>query len=175
MKNVSLEEFVNAINSSSPSLIRTEADELTYPLHILVRYEIEKGIFDGSISLENLNNIWNKKTKKYLGVDVPNDREGILQDIHWSSASFGYFPAYALGSAYSAQIFNSMKKDLNIDDLLENNKFNEINSWLKDKIHSNGALFTPKEILINATGEEFNPMYYVEYLENKFKKLYDIK
>ena len=175
LKNVSLEEFVNAINSSSPSLIRTEADELTYPLHILVRYEIEKGIFDGSISLENLNNIWNKKMKKYLGVDVPNDREGILQDIHWSSASFGYFPAYALGSAYSAQIFNSMKKDLNIDDLLENNKFNEINSWLKDKIHSNGALFTPKEILINATGEEFNPMYYVEYLENKFKKLYDIK
>ncbi len=175
LKNVTLDDFVRSINASKPSFIRTEADELTYPLHILVRYEIEKGVFDGSIPLDNLNEVWNSKMKEYLGVDVPNDSYGILQDVHWSGGSFGYFPAYALGSAYAAQIFNAMEKELDVDNLLETNNFNEINKWLKDKVHNDGALLTPKEILIKATNEEFNPMYYIEYLEDKYKKLYEIK
>ncbi len=174
LKNVSLDQFMDAINIVKPSLIRTEADELTYPLHILIRYEIEKGLFNGSISSDNLNATWNEKYKEYLGVDVPNDIDGILQDVHWSDASFGYFPAYALGSAYSAQIYNAMKKELNVDGLLENNNFEFINDWLKNKIHNNAALYTPEEILIKATGEKFNPKYYIEYLEDKFKKIYKL-
>lgn len=174
LKNISLDEFVNTINISKPSLIRVDADELTYPLHILIRYELEKGIFDGSVDINNLSNEWNKRVKEYLGIDVPNDLRGILQDIHWSDASFGYFPTYALGSAYAAQIFNKMKQEIDVDSLLRNNKYDEINNWLKEKIHKNAALYSPKEIILKATGEEFNPRYYVDYLKNKFSSLYNI-
>lgn len=175
LNGVTLDDFVKAINVSKPSLIRTDADELTYPLHILLRYEIEKGIFDGSIDVYNLREVWNSKTEELLGIKVLNDKVGILQDIHWSDASFGYFPAYALGSAYAAQIYRQMKKELNVDGLLKNNQFEEINKWLKEKIHDSGALYTPQEKLLYATNEEFNPVYYIDYLENKFKKLYKIK
>ncbi|NLC96105.1 MAG: carboxypeptidase M32 [Erysipelotrichaceae bacterium] len=175
LKSVNINEFVSSVNSCEPSFIRTEADELTYPLHILVRYEIEKGIFDSSIKTENLNKVWNLKMKQYLNVDVPNDSLGILQDVHWASGSFGYFPAYALGSAYAAQIFNTMKKELNVEDILSNNKFNLINDWLREKIHKFGASLTPQELLINATGEEFNPIYYINYLEDKYSKLYNFE
>ena len=175
LKDVSLDDFIRAINRSCPSFIRTEADELTYPIHILIRYEIEKGIFDGSIDLKDLPEIWNQKYKEYLGLDVKNDYEGILQDIHWSQASFGYFPTYALGSAIGAQLIDKMEKEMDIDALLEKGKYPEVQKWLKEKIQKYGALYTYDELLKLATGKKFSADHYIKYLKNKFKKLYKIK
>ena len=174
LNDVSLDDFIRAINVSKPSLIRTEADELTYPIHILIRYEIEKGIFDGSVSCDNLNEVWNQKYKEYLGIDVESDTEGILQDIHWSSASFGYFPTYALGSAFGAQFIRQMEKDIDIDKSLEENKFGGIVDYLRDNIQFDGALHNFDYILNRATHESFNPSYYIDYLKNKYKNLYNL-
>ncbi len=174
LEGITVEQYVDAINASTPSLIRTEADELTYPMHILIRYEIEKGLFNGTIPVEKLNETWNKMYKEYLGVDVPNDRDGILQDVHWSDGSFGYFPTYALGSAFSAQFMKAMRKDIDVDELLENNKFDEIIAWLKEHIHQYGCRYTAEEIMLKATGEPFNPDYYLDYLEEKYTKLYNL-
>ncbi len=174
LEGISVEKYVDAINASTPSLIRTEADELTYPMHILIRYEIEKGLFNGTIPVEKLNETWNKMYKEYLGVDVPNDRDGILQDVHWSDGSFGYFPTYALGSAFSAQFMKAMRKDIDVDKLLENNQFDEIIAWLKERIHQYGCRYTADEIMLKATGEPFNPDYYLDYLEEKYTKLYNL-
>ena len=166
---------MKAINVSRPSLIRTDADELTYPMHILVRYEIEKGVFDGSISTDGLNETWKKMYKEYLGVDVPDDTNGILQDTHWSDASFGYFPTYALGSAIGAQILAKMEKDIDVDRLLEEGKFAQIKKYLKDSFQKYGALYDYRTILKMYTGKDFDPKYFVRYLTKKYKALYDIK
>jgi len=172
--NVSLSDFMKGINISKCSLIRTDADELTYPIHILIRYEIEKGIFDNSIDINNLVNIWKEKYKEYLGIDVPNDSLGILQDIHWSDGSFGYFPTYALGSAIGAQIMNKMETDLSVDELLSNGKFSEIMKYLKNNIQKYGNLYDLDELLKLSTGENFNPKYYINYLKNKYSLIYDL-
>lgn len=174
LKDVDQQMFVRAINKAEPSLIRTEADELTYPLHIMVRYEIEKGIFDGTVDVEKLPEIWNQKYKEYLGVDVPNDAMGILQDVHWSDGSFGYFPTYALGSGYGAQFLAAMKKDIDVDKCLSEGKFTVIKDWLREKIHQYGGLYLPSEQIEMATGEPFDPQYYVDYLVDKYTKLYGI-
>ncbi len=175
LKDVSLDDFIRAINRSCPSFIRTEADELTYPIHILIRYEIEKGIFRGAIDLKDLSKIWNQKYKEYLGLDVSNDFEGILQDIHWSQAYFGYFPTYALGSAIGAQLVATMNKQIDVDGLLEKGKYPAIQKWLKEKIQRYGALYTYDDLLKIATGKKFDPDHYIKYLKNKFKKLYKIR
>lgn len=174
LANVSLEDFVKAINVSKASLVRTEADELTYPLHILIRYEIEKGLFNGTISTDKLNETWKEKYKEYLGVDVPNDRTGILQDVHWSDGSFGYFPTYALGSAMAAQFMNKMREEIDVDELLRSNKYDEIVAWLKDNIHKYGALYDANTIMEKATGKKSDVNEYIEYLENKYTKLYNL-
>ena len=169
---VALEDFYKAINASKPSFVRTEADELTYPLHILIRYEIEKGLFDGSISTEGLDKTWNAKYKEYLGIDVQNDRLGILQDVHWSDGSFGYFPTYALGTAFAAQYVHTMKKDIDVDNLLENNRFDEIMKWLKENIHTYGFLYEAPKLMKMVTGEDFDVNYFLDYIEEKYTKLY---
>ncbi len=175
LKDVSLDQFITAINKSCPSFIRTEADELTYPIHILIRYEIEKAIFDDSIDLKDLPKIWNQKYKEYLGLDVRNDYEGILQDIHWSQASFGYFPTYALGSAIGAQLIDKMEKEMDVDALLEKGKYALVQKWLKEKIQKYGALYTYDDLLKLATGKKFSPDHYIRYLKNKYRKLYKIR
>lgn len=175
LKNISLEEFYREINLVEPSLIRVEADELTYSLHIMVRYEIEKGIVDGSITVDNLPEVWNSKMKEYLGVIPETDSDGVMQDVHWAAGLVGYFPSYALGSAYSAQIFNSMKKDINIDEVLERGEMNRIREWLGEKIHRYGKLKETPEIIKEITGEELNPKYYIDYLKEKYSKIYGIK
>ena len=172
---VDVDQFVRAINASRSSLIRTDADELTYPLHILIRYEIEKGIYDNKVDLNNLNKLWNKKYKEYLGVDVPNDTKGILQDIHWSDGSFGYFPTYALGSAIGAQLLHKMEKDIDIDDILSKGQFKKITNYLKNNLQKYGALYDYNKLLEMATGEKFKSKYYIDYLTKKYKKLYKIK
>ncbi|MBQ1877421.1 MAG: carboxypeptidase M32 [Erysipelotrichaceae bacterium] len=174
LENVDLEGFVRAANASFPSLIRTEADELTYPLHILIRYELEKGIFDGTVDVEKLDQLWADKYEEYLGVRPANDAEGILQDVHWSGGSFGYFPTYALGSGYAAQFMHAMAEDLDPEKCMEDNEFPKIKDWLREHIHQYGGLYSPAEIMVMATGEPFDPHYYVEYLKNKYSKLYEL-
>ena len=169
LKGVTVEEFHAYINRSERSLIRTEADELTYALHVMVRYELEKGLISGKVKVKDLPKKWNKLMYEYVGVRPKTDREGVLQDVHWSGGMLGYFPTYALGSAYAAQIYQAMNKELNIEEALSTNNIKAINAWLKDKVHVFASSKSPKEIIWNATNEEFSPMYYVNYLKNKFK------
>ena len=174
-KDVDLEEFYEAMNYVEPSLIRTEADELTYGLHVIIRYEIEKELINGRIEVSDLKDLWNKKYKEYLGVEAEKESEGILQDMHWSDGSFGYFPSYALGNLYGAQMLNTLKKENpNIMDNLKKGDFSEINKWLKEKVHTHGAIYSPEELIKNITGEELNPKYFIEYLKEKYYKIYNV-
>lgn len=173
LDDISWEEYYLAINKVEPSLIRTEADELTYCLHVMVRYEIEKMMLEDGFNFDTLPTLWNQKYKEYLGVDVPNDKEGVLQDVHWTSG-VGYFFSYALGNAYSAQIYNAMKKDLNIDELLESGNIKPIINWLKSHMYKYGSMLKPKELIKAITNEEFNPEYYCKYLEEKYSKIYQL-
>lgn len=170
LKGISLDEFVAFINKSERSLIRVEADELTYALHIMIRYEIEKELIDGKLKVKDLPKRWNKLYYEYLGIRPKTDKEGVLQDIHWSGGAIGYFPTYALGSAYAAQIYHAMNKELNIEEALLNNNIKAINAWTKEHIHKFASSKTPKEILMIATQEAFNPNYYVDYLKNKYQR-----
>lgn len=168
LKNVSLDAFIAAVNKTIPGLIRTEADELSYALHVLVRYEIEKLIIEEDVDIEELPEIWNKKYEEYLGVRPGNDGEGILQDIHWSQGSFGYFPSYALGSAFGAQIYHTMQQELNVEELLREGRLEEIRKYLRERIHRYGKLKDSRQILKDVTGEDFTPKYYIEYLRQKY-------
>ena len=161
-------------NRAECSLVRTEADELTYSLHIMVRYEIEKGLLNGQIEAKDIPSEWNRLYKEYLGIDVPSDKEGCLQDVHWACGDFGYFPTYALGSAYASQIYHAMQKDLDVAAEIRTGSFSGIEKWLAEKIHRFGASKDPKDILVYATGEEFNPNYYIDYLVGKYSKLYGL-
>ncbi|EIT86651.1 thermostable carboxypeptidase 1 [Fictibacillus macauensis ZFHKF-1] len=173
---VSLEDFYKAINVVEPSLIRIEADELTYPLHVIVRYEIEKGLFNDEIEVKDLPRVWNEKMQEYLGITPPNDAQGVLQDVHWSGGSFGYFPSYALGYIYAAQLKNSMKRDLpNVDEAIANGQFELITKWLQENIHQYGMMKKPMELLQDVTGEGLNADHLIAYFENKYSAIYDVK
>ncbi|MBX9972764.1 carboxypeptidase M32 [Cytobacillus firmus] len=174
--DVSVDAFYRAINESKPSLIRIEADELTYPLHIIIRYEIEKGLFNDEIEVKDLPSIWNEKYEQYLGVKPENDGEGILQDVHWAGGSFGYFPSYALGYMYAAQLKNSMLKDLpNYDELLEEGNLLPIKEWFTQNVHQFGKMKKPLEILNDVTGEGLNAQHLIDYLYDKYGKVYQLK
>ncbi|WP_418474767.1 carboxypeptidase M32 [Frisingicoccus sp.] len=172
LSDVDLDHFILGINKSSPSLIRTESDELTYSLHILIRYEVEKMIFEENADMEKLPEIWAEKYREYLGVTPEKDSEGILQDIHWAGGSFGYFPSYALGNAIAAQIYAHLKKVMPLEDYLEAGNFQPINSYLREHIHRFGKTKTTGEILEEMMGEGFNPQYYIDYLKEKYETLY---
>lgn len=172
--NVSLDEFIKGINYVEKSAIRVEADELTYPLHILVRYEIEREMFEGEIKTKNLNQRFSELMEKYLGLKPKNDAEGILQDVHWSDASFGYFPSYALGSAYAAQFMFAMREAVDLDSELMNGELTPMFLWLQNNIHQHGGLYEADTILQRATGEAFNANYYIRYLKEKYSKLLSI-
>lgn len=167
-KDVSFDEFMDAICTSECSFIRTEADELTYPIHILIRYEIEKKLLNGTVDYDHLNELWNDKYEQYLGIRPENDSQGILQDIHWSSGDFGYFPSYALGSAYAAQLYHAMSKEINVDEALENGHIEVIKDWLKMNVHHYGASKSVEEIVEEVCHEPFNPDYYIDYLIDKY-------
>ncbi|MDI6618373.1 MAG: carboxypeptidase M32 [Clostridiales bacterium] len=174
-KDVTLDEFYKGINAVSPSLVRTEADELTYSLHIIIRYEIEKKIFDDEVDVDELPSVWNKKYKEYMGIEPENDDEGILQDMHWSGGSFGYFPSYALGNLYGAQFLSKMEKD--IPDLykeIERGNLDIVHQWLKENIHKYGSVYKPAELLKKATGEELTAKYFIDYLNKKYSEIYNL-
>ena len=172
---VSDEKFYRLCNVSRPSLIRMDADELTYALHIIVRYEIERDMIAGRYTAEDIPRVWKEKYKEYLGVDVPDDEHGALQDSHWSGGSVGYFPAYALGSAYGAQILYKMKQEIDVDEAVKSGSTKLINDWLEEKIFRHGAMYDPDELLKMCTGESFDPKYYIDYLTNKYSEIYGLE
>ena len=161
-----------AINIARPSLIRIEADELTYCLHIIVRYELEKGLVKGDIRAADLPELWADKYEELIGVRPDSLSEGVLQDCHWSGGAVGYFPSYAIGSAYGAQIVHAMNRIVDTQRCIENGDLSPVNEWLRDNIHRHGAVMLPDALLRAATGESFNPGYYSDYLRRKFTDLY---
>lgn len=169
--DVSERELYEAVNIVRPSLIRTESDELTYCLHILVRYELEKAFINGEITVDEVPALWNAKYKEYLGVDVPGDAAGCLQDVHWSG-SYGYFPSYALGNAYGVQILRTMERDFDVDAAVRAGELSKVAAWLKEHVFSIASLTTPDEWIRAITGESLNANYYLDYLEDKYTKLY---
>jgi len=173
-KDITARQFYEAANEAKPSLIRVEADELTYSLHIMVRYEIERMLFTEDVDINDLPAIWNKKYEEYLGITPPSNKLGVLQDVHWSGGSFGYFPTYSLGSAYSAQFLEYMKRELPFDELIAKGDFAAITAWLKDKIHRHGSIYTPTDLVNKIAGEQLNADYYAKYLQDKFGALYGV-
>ncbi len=173
--DVSDRELYEAVNIARPSLIRTEADELSYCLHIMVRYEIERALINGEIGADEVPALWKEKYRRYLGVEVPDDRRGCLQDVHWSNVPFGYFPTYALGNAYGAQILNAMKRELDVDSAVRAGELYRVRDWLRERVFSIASLTTPDEWLRSITGESLNVNYYLDYLERKYSALYQLK
>ena len=174
MAGVTPEMLYAAVNRAQPSLIRIQADELTYSMHVMIRYELEKLMIAGEVTVDELPKLWNDMYKQYLGVTVTNDREGVLQDSHWSGVSFGYFPSYSLGSAYGAQMLRAMEKEINPWPSVEKGDFSPVTAWLGERVHRHGRLLTPAQLLQNAIGEPFDPTCYTDYLTEKFSKLYNL-
>ena len=176
LNDVTPQELYEALNEVKPTLIRTEADELTYTFHIIIRYEIEQLILNKQAKIEDLPKIWNDKYKDYLGITPPSDKEGILQDMHWSSG-FGYFPTYAIGNMLNAMYYNSMLEDLDVKNDLSKGEFSRINKWMTDKVFI-GAEPDLRDTLdwINyITNKEFSPSYFINYLKEKYSDIYNIK
>ncbi len=174
LSGVTAEEFYKAVNVAEPSLIRTEADEVTYCLHIMVRYELEKQLIAGTLAVGDIPAEWNRLMKEYLGVEVPCDRVGCLQDVHWCSGDFGYFPSYALGTAYAAQIADAMRRDFDLDAAVERGELSAVSSWLAEKIWQYGKEKSPAWLIKNACGAPFDPHYYTDYLVKKYSEIYEL-
>ena len=173
--NVAPEDLYRAANVVSPSLIRVEADEVTYNFHIMLRFEIEAGLIDGSIGVEELPKLWNEAMERYLGVTPPDDADGVLQDVHWSMGAFGYFPSYMLGNLYAAQMDATIRKEIpDLDDRIRRGDFADLLSWLREKVHRHGATYEPKQLIERITGETLDPTYLVRYVTTKFGEIYGI-
>ena len=167
-------QFYREINYSEPSLIRTEADELTYSLHVMVRYEIEKQLIGGSLAVADVPAVWNDLYEEYLGIRPQTNREGCLQDSHWSGGAFGYFPSYALGSAYGAQMVLKMEEQIPaVWESVAKGDISPVTAWLKEHIHQYSALYPPMELLERVCGK-FDPSCYIRYLTEKYSSLYDL-
>jgi len=172
---VSLEAFYQAVNAVAPSLIRTEADEVTYNLHIILRFEIERALVAGEVTVSDLPDLWKAKMKEYLDVEVPSDSYGVLQDVHWSEGMIGYFPTYTIGNLYSAQLFDAMQRDIgNVEALLEAGEFRPVLEWLREKIHSYGQRYRADELIERATGARPSAVPFMNYLEGKYGELYGL-
>lgn len=173
---VQFEDFYRAINFVESSLIRVEADEVTYSLHIILRFEIEKELIEGSTEVEDLPKIWNAKMKEYFGIKVPNDSVGVLQDTHWSGGGIGYFPSYTLGNLYAAQFYQTAKKDiLNLEKEIAAGEFKHLREWLREKIHIHGKMFSADQLVREVTGEPLTSQYFIDYLKEKYGEIYNIK
>ncbi len=174
LQDVTAEDMYRAVNRAEPSLIRIEADELTYALHIMVRYELEKQLIGGTLKVRDLPKAWNAMVKEYLGIDVPDDARGCLQDTHWAGGLIGYFPSYALGSAYASQMKAVMEKEIgSVDALVEAGEIGKVTAWLGEHVHKYGCLYTPGELFERSCGK-FDAKYYTDYLTEKFSALYNL-
>ena len=174
MKGVTEEELYSAINLSKPSLIRTEADELTYSLHVMIRYELEKAMIAGDLKVADIPGEWNRLYKEVLGVDVPDNKRGCLQDSHWSFGGIGYFPSYALGSAYGVQMLHEMEKTVDVRGTVAKGDLSPVTAWLTEKIHQYGSLKKPADLLPAAMGGPLDAKVYTDYLKKKFGELYKL-
>ena len=175
LAKIDLETFYRAINKVEPSLIRVEADEATYNLHIMLRLEIEIALMEGALEVKDLPQAWNARMQEYLGIVPPNDALGVLQDVHWSWGMIGYFPTYALGNLVSVQLWDTMLKDIpDISEQFERGEFHSLLKWLGDNIHRHGAKFEPQELIQKVTGSKIDPQPYLRYLRNKYSEIYHL-
>jgi carboxypeptidase Taq len=172
---VGLKNFYKGINKVEPSLIRVNADEATYNLHIMLRLELEIAMVEGKIAIKDLPGIWNQKMKEYLGVTPPNDALGVLQDIHWSYGSIGYFSTYALGNLVSAQLWEQINKDIkDLDEQIRKGNFDALLGWLRFNIHRHGRKYDPQALIQKVTGSKITSEPYVRYLEMKYSDIYGL-
>lgn len=175
LEEVPFERFYKGINRVAPSLIRVEADEATYNLHIMLRLELEIALLEGSLQVGDLPQVWNRKMEEYLGVVPAKDSEGVLQDVHWSGGMLGYFPTYALGNLVSAQLWEKMQEDIpNLDGQISQGKFDELLGWLRVNIHQHGAKFEPQVLIKRVTGTTISPEPFMKYLRNKYSEIYKL-
>ncbi len=171
--NVSLEDFYKGINKVEPSFIRVEADEATYNLHIMLRLELEIALMEGSLEVKHLPEAWNTRMQEYLGITPPNDRMGVLQDIHWSGGMIGYFPTYALGNLISVQLWEKIQQDIpDLEEQIERGEFSALLGWLREKIHRHGSKYEPQELVQKVTGSKIDPQPYIRYLNSKYRDIY---
>ncbi|HXB04347.1 MAG TPA: carboxypeptidase M32 [Candidatus Acidoferrum sp.] len=176
LRGVDDEAFFKAVNKSYPSLIRVEADEVTYNLHVLLRFELENEMLEGKLKVKDLPEAWNSRINSYLGINVPNDREGALQDIHWSYVGFGVFPGYTLGNLIGAQLMEKIRTEIkDLDSQIEAGQFTSLLGWLRLNVHRHGRKFTPNELLERATGKPLEAGPWIGYVREKFGSLYGIK
>lgn len=172
---IALEQFYKGINKVQPSLIRTEADEISYHFHVYIRYQLEKNLLEGNITTSDIPSFWNEQYSKYLNVHVPDDKQGALQDVHWSHGSFGYFPTYSLGSFYAAQFYHKATEDLkSLEQDLEIGNSKELLQWLRSNIHSKGRYLTSEELCKEVTGRALDVSYFVNYLLHKYSSIYNL-
>ena len=171
--SIKLDQFYYGINKVQPSLIRTEADEVTYHFHVYVRYSLEKKLMEGVLSVNDIPAFWNEQYKQLLHVEVPDDLNGSLQDVHWSHGSFGYFPTYSLGSFYAAQLYNkAMEENPSLEKDVINGKFDTLLGWLRKNIHQYGRYYTSEELCAKVCGKSLDTQYFTRYLLDKYKKIY---
>jgi len=173
--NVALDKFYKGINRVEPSLIRVEADEATYNLHIMLRLEIEIALMEGSLAVKDLPEAWNSRMQEYLGLTPPDDAQGVLQDIHWSNGMIGYFSTYALGNLVSAQLWERINRDIpDLPEQIRQGKFDALLGWLRQQIHQYGSKFEPQELVQRVTGSKIDPAPYLRYLKEKLGKVYGL-
>ncbi len=172
--SVTQDQWYRELNKIAPGMIRIESDEIHYGLHIILRFELELGLMDGSITVKELPRLWNEKMKELFGVAPKDDKEGVLQDVHWSGGAIGYFPTYTLGTIYAAQLYNTMKKQHpTIEQEIARGNYTIIRTWLKDNVHNYGSLYEAEDIIKKACGEGLNPNVYTKYLTEKYTALYE--
>ncbi|MCF6237535.1 MAG: carboxypeptidase M32 [Candidatus Marinimicrobia bacterium] len=175
LRNTERDQFQAAINRVRPSMIRVEADEATYNLHVMLRFEIEKMLINENFPVAELPQLWNDKMEEYLGIRPQNDAEGVLQDVHWSFGAFGYFPTYALGNLYSVQFFNQVKQDIpGLEEQFARGDFSNLLKWLRDNIHSKGRGRKAEELVLELTGKPLSAQPFMDYLETKYRKIYNL-
>lgn len=168
------QDLYRIVNKAEPSFIRVEADEITYNLHIMLRYEVEKALFNENLPVSQIPEMWNNLFKQWFGIEVPDDSQGCLQDIHWSMIAFGYFPTYTLGNLYAAQLIEKVCDDfgMTIDEIVERRKTDELLEWLRNEVHEKGMLMSPSELIENATGKSPSPEPFLDYVERKYGAIY---
>jgi carboxypeptidase Taq len=175
LAGVDVDAFYRAVNKVEPSLIRTEADEVTYNLHVILRFELEKVLLDGTLKVDDAPEAWNAKMKEYLGVTPPNDADGVMQDIHWASGSIGYFPTYTLGNVMAAQLLAAAQRaHPRLSEEFARGEFGTLLAWLREHVHRHGRKFFPQDLLQQATGSRLSPEPYLRYLWQKFGEIYGI-
>lgn len=168
-------DFYKAMNIVKPSFIRTSADELTYHFHILIRFEIEMALFEGNLAVKDLPDFWNAKYKEYLGIDIPNDTKGVLQDVHWSHGSFGYFPTYSLGSFYAAQFMHTASQQIsNLEEKIKSGDLLPLLEWLRTNVHQYGKQYMADELCQKISGEKLNFNYFMNYAKKKYSFIYNL-